>query len=75
MNADESPIESEAAFADALRSLLRRGHDGDVTVEGGWECLTDGDGLPDWDVVVTEVASDGGSGAAQATEPVDAEDD
>ncbi|MGM0447697.1 MAG: hypothetical protein ACQERM_05510 [Methanobacteriota archaeon] len=50
---DDSP-DDDAAFQAELRTLLYRAHDAGVDVQGGWECRN-GDGDPDWDVVVTEV--------------------
>jgi hypothetical protein len=57
----DDPIDTEAAFNEALRHLLAEAHANDVGVEGGWECRNGGL-VPDWDVVVSEVeaASDGG---------------
>lgn len=65
MTPDDSPLDSEAAFADALQSLVRRAHGGGVDVEGGWECRTDAE-LPDWDVVVTEVQTTAAADSAQS---------
>lgn len=39
---------------EALRALLQQAHENDVDVKGGWECRN-GDGYPDWDIVITEV--------------------
>lgn len=50
---DDSPAD-EDAFRAELRALLRRAHASGVDVQGGWECRN-GDGSPDWDVVVAEV--------------------
>jgi hypothetical protein len=57
--ADDAP-DDETAFRADLRALLRRAHEAGVDVEGGWECRN-GEGRPDWDVVVTEVAKPDGS--------------
>lgn len=57
MSVDESPISSEAAFQRELTSLFRRAHDGGVQVKGGWACRN-GEEIPDWDVVVTELRKD-----------------
>lgn len=51
---EKPPLATEAAFHEKLQELVRRAHDNDVDVEGGWACRN-GDGHPDWDVVVTEV--------------------
>lgn len=66
MTPDDSPLESADAFADALRSLVRRAHDGGIDVEGGWECRTEAE-LPDWDVVVTEVETTAAAETSQST--------
>lgn len=54
MTTGESPLSTRMDFHDELQSLLRRAHQNDVDVVGGWDCRN-GDGHPDWDVVVTEV--------------------
>lgn len=74
MTPDDSPLESEAAFADALRSLVRRAHDGGVGIKGGWECRTDAD-MPDWDVLVTEVEKRHRTGSTGSAGDPDAVDD
>lgn len=45
---------------EALRALLQQAHENDVDVKGGWECRN-GDGYPDWDIVITEVEKPGTS--------------
>ena len=57
MNSDD-PVASDEGFRAELAALLSRAHDTGVAVEGGWECRN-GDGDPDWDVVVTEVEKPG----------------
>ena len=54
MSERDDTLSDDAAFRAELRSLLRRAHESGVDVEGGWECRN-GDGVPDWDVVVTEI--------------------
>lgn len=49
----EEPMTPES-LDEALRSLLRTAHENGVDIRGGWECRN-GDGYPDWDVVITEV--------------------
>ena len=53
MSAREDPLDDDAFHA-KLRALLYRAHEAGVDIRGGWECRN-GDGSPDWDVVVTEV--------------------
>ncbi|GAB3705002.1 hypothetical protein [Halorubrum pallidum] len=54
MTADDEAPSTEAEFRADLRSLLRRAHEEDIDIEGGWECRN-GTEHPDWDVVVSEV--------------------
>jgi hypothetical protein len=56
MTADNPAVSSKTEFATELNALLGRAHENDVNVKGGWECRN-GDGQPDWDVVVTEIAT------------------
>jgi hypothetical protein len=58
--APDGPPTAEAEFREELQTLLRSAHEEGVDVEGGWECRN-GEGRPDWDVVVTEVAKPDGS--------------
>jgi hypothetical protein len=51
---------TEAELHTELKTLFRQAYDGGLNVEGGWECRN-GDGYPDWDVLVTEVKKDGPS--------------
>lgn len=51
---EKQRLATEDAFHEELQELVRRAHANDVDVEGGWACRN-GDGHPDWDVVVTEV--------------------
>jgi hypothetical protein len=62
MSSADDPPGDDAAFGAELRALLRRAHEAGVDVRGGWECRN-GDGEPDWDVVVTEVAKRDGADA------------
>lgn len=52
-DADDGPA-TQADLQTELQSVLQRAHANGVNVEGGWACQN-GDGHPDWDVVVTEV--------------------
>lgn len=54
MTAEETAITSEEELNEALKALLRRAHNNDIDVRGGWECRN-GEEHPDWDLVVTEV--------------------
>ncbi|OYR40491.1 hypothetical protein DJ82_03800 [Halorubrum sp. Ib24] len=54
MNSGDETPSDESAFRDELRSLLRRAHERDVDVEGGWECRNGAEN-PDWDIIVSEV--------------------
>lgn len=74
MTAEETSLTSEEALNAEMKALLRRAHANGVDVEGGWECRN-GDGHPDWDVVVTEVRKDGGSGVNDRVGDGSAEDD
>jgi hypothetical protein len=58
MTTEDPTAESELQAA--LATLLRRAHDNGVDVRGGWACQN-GPEQPDWDVVVTEVDTDGAS--------------
>ena len=60
MSARDDRPDDDAAFQAELRALVRRAHEAGVDVEGGWECRN-GEGRPDWDVVVTEVVKPDGS--------------
>jgi hypothetical protein len=60
MSARDDAPDGDAEFRADLRALLRRAHESGVDVRGGWECRN-GDGDPDWDVVVTEVEKRGDS--------------
>lgn len=52
MSAGEPTTETE--FVAALQSLLLDAHENGVDIEGGWDCRN-GDGHPDWDILITEV--------------------
>ncbi len=52
MNSD-APT-SRKTLKKEFRTLLRQAHENGADVRGGWECRN-GDGHPDWDVVITEV--------------------
>lgn len=54
MTNSEPTVSSEDELRSQLETLFQRAHENDVDVEGGWECRN-GDGHPDWDVIVTEV--------------------
>ncbi|OYR51236.1 hypothetical protein [Halorubrum sp. Ea8] len=54
MNSGDETPSDESAFRDELRSLLRRAHERDADVEGGWECRNGAEN-PDWDIIVSEV--------------------
>lgn len=54
MTTDETSLSSKAELRTELKALLRRAHDGDLEIEGGWDCRN-GTDYPDWDVIVTEV--------------------
>jgi hypothetical protein len=58
MSGDRAPVTEDELQAE-LEALLRQARESDVDVRGGWECRS-GDGAPDWDVVVTELRTDGG---------------
>lgn len=58
MDSDRGPA-TEAELQAELQALLRRARDSGVDVRGGWECRSD-ERASDWDVVVTELAADGG---------------
>jgi hypothetical protein len=60
MTAEEPPVTSEKELHTELQSLLRRAHENDIDVEGGWDCRN-GCEHPDWDVVITEVQKTEGS--------------
>ena len=44
------------AFAERLRELLAEAHASGVDVRGGWPAVNEDPDLPDWDVVVVELA-------------------
>lgn len=50
MSGDGSPIDSEPELRSALRSVFNRAFDGELSVEGGWQCRN-GTDHPDRDVV------------------------
>ena len=52
-SADESP---EDVFARRLREVVLDAHRAGVDVEGGWPVLNEDSTLPDWDVVIVELA-------------------
>ncbi|WP_162224400.1 hypothetical protein [Halorussus amylolyticus] len=54
MTTNSDDVTTEQMFEKALEALFRTAHENDVPVRGGWE-LRNGDGTPDWDVVVTVV--------------------
>lgn len=64
MTDGEQPITSRSAFRTELTALLKRSLDGGLDVRGGWE-WRNGDGRPDYDVVITEVRSNVSSGSAE----------
>lgn len=57
---DETKELTEEELRSRLNELLLRAYENDVDIVGGWGCHN-GDGHPDWDVVITEVRKDGGS--------------
>jgi hypothetical protein len=60
MTSEETQLTSKAALKAELQAVLRRAHENDIDVEGGFECRN-GAAHPDWDVVVTEVEKSGPS--------------
>lgn len=57
----ENPqLTSREEFRAELHAVLRRAYEDGIEIKGGYECRN-GDGHPDWDVVVTEVDKDGQS--------------
>jgi hypothetical protein len=59
MTEEPSPTSREE-FRAELHAVLRRAYENDVEIKGGFDCRN-GDGSPDWDVIVTEVETDGQS--------------
>lgn len=51
---DSNDPTSRKTLKKELGTLLRRAHENGAEVRGGCECRND-EGLPDWDVVITEV--------------------
>ncbi len=49
-------VPAEEEFAERLRELVNDAHANGVDVEGGWPVLNEDPDLPDWDVVVVELA-------------------
>jgi hypothetical protein len=43
-------------FAERLRALVNEAHTKGVDLEGGWPVQNEDPDLPDWDVVVVELA-------------------
>ncbi|WP_252700358.1 hypothetical protein [Natronosalvus vescus] len=54
MTTTEDALSSDEDFQAELQALLLRAYTADIDLEGGWDCRN-GDGHPDWDVIVTEV--------------------
>lgn len=50
----EGDVETENDFREVLTSLLIAANENDISFEGGWDCRN-GDEVPDWDVVISEV--------------------
>jgi hypothetical protein len=49
-------VPAEEEFAERLRELVNDAHANGVDLEGGWPVLNEDPDLPDWDVVVVELA-------------------
>lgn len=54
MSADRNPPDSRTELEAHFQELLLEAYERGVNVEGGFECRN-GDGHPDWDVIVAEV--------------------
>ncbi|MFW5973895.1 MAG: hypothetical protein ACOCPZ_00755 [Natrialbaceae archaeon] len=69
MSVRGDPPDDDDAFRAELQALLRSAHRAGVDVKGGWECRN-GEGEPDWDVVVTEIEkrADADAGPAATSE-------
>ncbi len=59
----EESITTTEGFSDTLQDLLLVAHANGVDVAGAWECRSNGPG-PDWEAVVTELATDAGRAGA-----------
>ena len=49
-------VPAEERSAEQLRESVNDAHANGVDLEGGWPVLTEDPDLPDWDVVVVELA-------------------
>ncbi|MXV61922.1 hypothetical protein GS429_07605 [Natronorubrum sp. JWXQ-INN-674] len=49
------PITTESRFQTALQTLIVDAITNGVPVEGGWECRSSNDDIPDWDIAIQEV--------------------
>lgn len=54
MSTDETGPTNSAELQAELQTLLIDAYENGVPVEGGWNCRN-GDGHPDWDVMITQV--------------------
>lgn len=54
MTSEETQITSKAELNTELKALLRKAHENEIDIEGGFECRN-GAEHPDWDVIVTEI--------------------
>lgn len=55
----DDPIENQADFEEALHQILVLAEQNDVDPIGAWE-YRNGQSIPDWEVVVTELAKGDG---------------
>lgn len=59
-SASDDAIPDDSVFEHRLQELLIQAYRSDVEVAGGWECRNHDDGVPDWDVTVTELEKPAG---------------
>lgn len=52
----DGDITTSEAFVRTLADLIRVAHANGIDVSGAWECRN-GDGAPDWEAIITELAT------------------